>query len=101
MPLRNSPLKKGCFFIKILRLNIDGLIRALHIINQTLFIRSLLILHFLRHAEFISASLQLKEVLKQVHDDKVIFELFITTLYQYFSLKEPKQIYKAIAWLNA
>jgi len=56
-----------------------------------------LILHFLRHAEFISASLQLKEVLKQVQDDEVIFAFFIITLYQYFSLKEPKQIYKAIA----
>ena len=54
-----------------------------------LFIRKLLILQFLRHAELISASLRLKEVQKQVQDDEVIFEFFIITLYQYFSLKEP------------
>ena len=41
-----------------------------------------------RHAEFISASLRLKEVLKQVQDDEVIFAFFVITLYQYFSLKE-------------
>ena len=54
-----------------------------------LFIRRLLILQFLCHAEFISASLQLIEVLKQVQDDEVIFAFFVITLYQYFSLKEP------------
>jgi hypothetical protein len=58
--------------------------------KDLLFIRKLLILQFLRHAEFISASLRLKEVLKQVQDDEVIFAFFIITLYQYFSLKEPK-----------
>jgi len=42
------------------------------IIRDLLFIRRLLILQFLRHAEFISASLQLKEILKQVQDDEVI-----------------------------
>ena len=53
------------------------------------FIRRLLIFQFFRHAEFISASLRLKEVLKQVQDDEAIFAFFIPTLYQYFSLKEP------------
>ena len=53
------------------------------------YIRRILILEFSSHAEFISASMQLKEVLKQVQDDEVIFESFIITLYQYFPLKEP------------
>jgi len=47
-----------------------------------------LILQFLCHAEFISASLRLKEVLKQVQDGKVIFAFFIIALYECFSLKE-------------
>ena len=42
-----------------------------------------------RHAEFISASLRLKEVLKQVQHDKVISVFFINILCQCFLLKEP------------
>jgi len=51
-----------------------------------------LILQFFRHAEFISASLRLKEVLKQVQDGEVIFAAFINILCQYFPLTEPLKI---------
>ena len=65
-----------------------------HVHNSSLFIRKLLFLQFLRHTEFISASLQLKEVLKEVQDDEIISAFFIITLYQYFSLKEPNSYSK-------
>ena len=44
-----------------------------------------MILQFFRHAEFISASMQIKQVLKQVQYDEVILAFFII-LYQYFHL---------------
>ncbi len=48
------------------------------IIISKLFIRRLLNLHFLRHAEFISASMLLKEVLKQVQDDVAIYNYILS-----------------------
>ena len=48
------------------------------IIISKLFIRRLLILHFLRHTEFISASLLIKEVLKQVQDDVAIYNYILS-----------------------
>ena len=44
---------------------------------------------FSRHAELVSASLRLKEVLKQAQDDDVIPAFFIITLFQDFPLTEP------------
>jgi hypothetical protein len=56
-----------------------------------------LILLFSRHAELVSAFLRLKEFLKQIQDDEVISAFFIITLYQYFSLKEPKPLQYVVA----
>ena len=39
-----------------------------------------MILKFYRHAEFISASLRLNEVLKQVKDDEAIFAYFVSII---------------------
>ncbi len=53
-----------------------------NLIFASLCIRRLPVLEFSRHAEFISASLRLKEVLKQVQDYEVISVFFIIILYQ-------------------
>ena len=60
-----------------------------------------MILLFSRHAELVSAFLRLKEFLKQIQDDEVISAFFIITLYQYFSLKEPKPLqYMSADWAD-